>query len=246
LVPQVPLPGPSQALVQPPLSHVGFCPVQGWQVLPFFPQASLPVPSTQVEPLQQPPLHVSPPAHDVLQACALLQAFPAGQSFALLQPQTPFDWHLPPSGDDVQSGSWTHPQVVPVQALPLGDEAQLTQLPAVPQLAGVPRQAPESCGGGGGASETTSLAETASEVWASVSVTPVSWVEESVPEVASTAAPLSPGTTTSWPIMPSSPTLPSLASSRPAPLSPHAATARPSAHGSARAEAILDGCTSIE
>jgi hypothetical protein len=245
LVPHGPLPGPSQALVQLPFPHVGFCPVQGWQVLPFFPQASLAVPSTQVETLQQPPLHVSPPAHDVLQACVLLQAFPAGQSFAPLQPQTPFDWHLPPSGDDVQSGSWTQPQVVPVQAVPWGDEAQLTQSPAVPQLAGVPRQAPESCGGGGGASETTSLAETASEACASMCEMPVSFVDESIPEVASIAAPLSAGTTTSWPIMPSSPTLPSLASSRPAPLSPHAAMARPSAQDSARAEAILDGCTSI-
>jgi hypothetical protein len=240
LVPHVPLPGPSQALVQLPLEHVGFCPPQGWQVLPLFPHALLLVPSMQVEPLQQPPLHVSPPVHEVLQACALLQAFPVGQSFVLLQPQMPFDWHLLPSGDDVQSVSWTHPQVVPTQALPWGDEEQLTQLPGLPQLAGVPRQAPESCGGGGGASET------ASEAWASTCVMPVSLVDESIPEVASIGVPPSPGTTTSWPTMPSSPTLPSSASSRPAPLSPHAATARPSAHDRARAEAILDGATPIE
>jgi hypothetical protein len=79
LVPHVPSPGPLQALVQLPLAHVGFCPAQPWQVPPLLPHAALSVPGTQLVPLQQLPLHVRLPAHDVVHTFEALQALPAGQ-----------------------------------------------------------------------------------------------------------------------------------------------------------------------
>jgi hypothetical protein len=234
----VPLPVPPQWLVQLPPVHVGFCPEQGVHPPPLLPHAPLSVPATQLPvTLQHPPLHVSPPAHDVVHVLVeTLQALPVGHWLVLLQPQTPFDWHLLPSGDELQSASWTHPQVVPVHAVPSGDDAQLAQCPGIPQLAGVPMQGPPSCGGGGGASDATSGC-------ASMCAAPVSPGDESMADVESIAAPLSTVTTTSSPPVPSPPTLPSLLSSRPAPLRPQAASSTPSTHASPRVEPILDGCT---
>jgi hypothetical protein len=132
-----------QAFVQPPPVHVGVWPEQGAQALPLLPQAPLSSPFVQLVPSQQPPLHVRPPAHDVLHTCDALQACPTGQSPAALHPHTPCT-HLLPSVDDVQSGGFLQPQAVPTQLVPSFDDAQLTHCPVVPQLVGVPWQAPES------------------------------------------------------------------------------------------------------
>jgi hypothetical protein len=66
-VPHVPSPLPPHSLVQlfPPL-QVGVLPEHTWHAPPLLPQASLSPPATQVVPLQQPVLHASPPAHDVV------------------------------------------------------------------------------------------------------------------------------------------------------------------------------------
>jgi hypothetical protein len=76
-------------LVQLPPAHVGDVPLQAWHVLPFTPHAALSAPDTQLVPLQQPPLHVRPPAQEVLQMWLEEHASPEGQSFALLQPHWP-------------------------------------------------------------------------------------------------------------------------------------------------------------
>jgi hypothetical protein len=94
-------------------------------------------------------------------------------------------------------------------------------------------QPPPSCGGGGGASDATSEC-------ASRCADPVSWDEESIADVESIPAPLSTVALTSGPAAPSPPTLPSLLSSRPAPLRPQAASSTPSTHDSARVGPILD------
>ena len=78
-MPQVPSPAPPQLAVQLPFEHVGSCPEQPVQAPPFFPHAVLSVPATQLVPLQQPPLHGIPPAHELVQTCEELQASPAGQ-----------------------------------------------------------------------------------------------------------------------------------------------------------------------
>jgi hypothetical protein len=93
--------------VQLPFVHVGFCPEQPAQLPPLLPHAPLSVPETQLVPLQHPPLHARLPTHDVVHTLEALQALPLGHWLELLQPQTPFDRHLLPSGDEVQSLSWT-------------------------------------------------------------------------------------------------------------------------------------------
>jgi len=70
--PQVPSEPPPQLALQLPFApHVGFWPLHVAQVLPLLPQAELSPPATQMLPLQHPPLQVRPPAHDVVQTCAL-------------------------------------------------------------------------------------------------------------------------------------------------------------------------------
>lgn len=241
--------GPPQVLAQLPPVHVGLCPEHPWQALPLLPQASLALPFVQLVPLQQPPLHVSPPEHDVVHTCDELQACPGGQSPWLSHPQTPSPSHLWPCVDAAQSGVPWQPQVVPVQADPSGDDAQLSQCPGVPQLVGVPGHMPESWGGGGGASDTTSAGETASETDASTWARPESVVggaEESVPDVASPCAPLSAGAPTSLPVVAVSPRLPSVISSRPLVLRPHAATSTPRTNASPGGGPTLDGFTGLQ
>jgi hypothetical protein len=224
-VPQVPLSVPSHAFVQLPPEHVGVWPEQGVHALPLFPQPSLATPSVQLVPSQQPPLHVRPPAHDVVQTCDALQACPVGQSPAALHPHTPCT-HLLPSVDDVQSGGPLQPQLVPTQLVPRLEDVQLPHWPALPQLAGVPMHAPESEGGGGGPS--TTWPSVGASVWASPPVAPVSdpVVLSTPEEPLSTACPSSP-------VAIESPALPSFADSlKPALLRPHAAASRPSEHES--------------
>jgi hypothetical protein len=88
-MPHGPSPLPPHAFWHMPPLHVGLLPEHGWHALPFCPQASLSPPETQVVPLQQPPLHGRPPAHDVEHWWAELHASPEGQSFAPLHPHTP-------------------------------------------------------------------------------------------------------------------------------------------------------------
>jgi hypothetical protein len=62
------------ALVHTPDEHVGVASVHVWQSLPVAPQAEFAVPGWHISPSQQPPLHVSPDAHDLVQTCAELHA----------------------------------------------------------------------------------------------------------------------------------------------------------------------------
>jgi hypothetical protein len=67
-----------------------------WQAAPPEPHLSMLVPGTQRVPSQQPPLQLRPPVQPVPHWCEPeSQALPAGQSAALLQPQTPPRQALP-------------------------------------------------------------------------------------------------------------------------------------------------------
>jgi hypothetical protein len=86
-VPQVPSPAAPQAFVHDPAAHVGVDPPHGAQVPPLAPHAPLAVPAAQVPALQQPPLQVCPPPHELEQAFVDgLHDESAGQSVAPLQP----------------------------------------------------------------------------------------------------------------------------------------------------------------
>jgi hypothetical protein len=75
--PQAP---PSQLAVQAPLAHVGVSPLHETQAPPAEPHSFSAVPATQPVPLQQPPLHVSPPVQLGEQSPVVgLHASPFGQ-----------------------------------------------------------------------------------------------------------------------------------------------------------------------
>lgn len=239
----MPSPVPSQALEQAPAAQVGCEPEQGAQALPPLPHTPFWLPGWQLFPSQQPPLHVSPPVHDVLHTCDELQACPVGQSFWLLQPHTPCT-HLSPSVDDEQSGGFLQPHVVPVQFVPSFDDAQLMHCPAVPQLVGVPWQVPESWGGGGEESTTGPSLEPSRCASASIALSVAA--AESDPVVPSAPdEPLSAAAGASSPVT-ASPTLPSLAESlRPELLRPHAPVSTPSTHESTSPDAAFFACTAL-
>jgi hypothetical protein len=234
-VPHVPSPGPPQAFWHVPLLHVGVWPEHAAHMAPV-PHLSFVVPGWHAVPSQHPPLHVRPPEQLVVQTCCALQAWPAGQSPAALQPQVPCT-HLPPFVDCAQSMSFVQPHASLTHAVPDADVAHETHCPAGPQLAVVPRQAPESLGGGGGESAGASGVVTTSMPCPSTGVLEsFASVGASAPVVESTGPPPSTGTTTS-PVCGASSTLPSAASPRPLVLSPHAgarsATRPPISKGSA-------------
>lgn len=79
-LPHVPSFGPPHALEQLPPEQVGVELAQPWHPPPLLPHAALASPGWQLEPSQHPPLHVSPPAHEVEHTCVELQAWPVGQS----------------------------------------------------------------------------------------------------------------------------------------------------------------------
>ncbi len=72
----------------PPGSQTGVEPEQDAQAPPPEPQAFVPVPGWHMEPSQQPPLHMRPPAHDG-EHCPPLHASPTGQSLADTHPHAP-------------------------------------------------------------------------------------------------------------------------------------------------------------
>lgn len=75
--PQAP---PSQLAVHEPPMHVGVSPLHAWHAVPAEPHCIADLPGTQLVPLQHPPLHVRPPAHELPQwPVPGLQAWPAGQ-----------------------------------------------------------------------------------------------------------------------------------------------------------------------
>lgn len=140
----------------------------------------------------QQPLHCAPPAHEEPQVWSDWQAWPDGQSPAPLQPQAvPF-----------------------TQPVPLGLPVQSAQLPGIPQLVVVPRQAP------GASAATTSLPVSAVDVSPAVESTapsplpgpscaasgppllplllppllPLLLPPDELPPVTSASEPLSPGT----------------------------------------------------
>jgi hypothetical protein len=92
-----------------------------------------------------------------------LHAQPAGQSVLLLQPQVLLPRQTFPPDAEAQSAGPPHPQAVPLQIGPWGDVVQLTHPPGVPQLWGVPRQAPESVVGTSGGASTGDGASGGSE-----------------------------------------------------------------------------------
>jgi hypothetical protein len=83
-----PQPPPSQSAVQALPEHVGVSPEHVAQARPALPHAADDLPDTQVLVVSQhPPLHGSPPAHDVEQTpFAVSHASPTGQSFSVVQP----------------------------------------------------------------------------------------------------------------------------------------------------------------
>jgi hypothetical protein len=117
---------------------------------PLWPHCVCAVPAMQLVPSQQPPLQLSPPAHDVVHTPDALQALPVGQSAEVAQPQLP-PRHFRPSGDEAQSPAPLQPQLPPPrQAVPLAFDVQLLQLPpdgphafgALPGWQVVPSQQP--------------------------------------------------------------------------------------------------------
>lgn len=117
--PHVPFPATPHADVHVlPPAHVGVPFAQGVHAAPVLPQNPLAVPATHwlVAESQHPPLHaVSPAPHAVPHTCVVvLQALPAPQSVASVQPHVPFA----------------------SQADPLALPTQLVQLPLIPQAPG--------------------------------------------------------------------------------------------------------------
>jgi hypothetical protein len=85
---QLPAPLAPHAEVHTPPVHVGVPAAQIAQPRPPAPHAPLPVPATHVPALpQHPPLHGWVASHALTQTCAAPQAWSAGQSVAVLQPQ---------------------------------------------------------------------------------------------------------------------------------------------------------------
>lgn len=82
---------------------------------PLLPQLPLAVPATQLVPSQHPPLHESPPAHDVVQTWFEQALFAAQSLVGSLQPQAPL-----------------------TQAVPWAEPVQSTHWPGLPQLVGDP------------------------------------------------------------------------------------------------------------
>jgi len=122
--PHTPLPTMPQAAVQEKFVQVGVAPEQGKQGPPE-PQAALLVPGWQAPPAQQPPLQgewLPSPQTFSQRFVVRLQAVPAGQSLAMVQPQVP-ETQREPTGFAVQSTQ------APPGAPQAFDEPPASQLP---------------------------------------------------------------------------------------------------------------------